>query len=124
AEEAEEALVSAPVAAPGHEVSQSALVNGEHAPHPVDDMAPEVAAARSSGPGYDIDALLAEVERYPVGNGASRWGVQAKAVSPEAVAPPQASGIAEPVREGDPAPDEPKFDVVEQAPLAYAPHPA
>jgi hypothetical protein len=35
---------------------------------------------------YGLDALLAEVERYPVGDGSGRWGVQSMPVAAEVVA--------------------------------------
>lgn len=74
---------------------------------------------------YGLDELLAEVEKYPVGDNSGRWGVQAQAASPDDLIPPpvaavESFAVADPVEE-KPVDDEPIFDVVEQAPLAYAP---
>ncbi|CAN7381461.1 SPOR domain-containing protein [Rhizobium sp. LjRoot254] len=80
-------------------------------------------ASQSPEHDYGLDALLAEVERYPVGDTTGRWGVQAKAATPDDLIQPPVSDV-ENVLDGLSQADEPKFDVVEQAPLAYAPHQA
>lgn len=44
------------------------------------------AAAQPSADNYGLDALLAEVERYPVGDSSGRWGVQSKSIAAEELA--------------------------------------
>ncbi|UVC10844.1 SPOR domain-containing protein [Rhizobium sp. TH2] len=98
----------------------------EHSAPPVADESQTYrspVASQSMGHDYGLDALLAEVERYPVGDTTGRWGVQAKAATPDDLIQPPVSDV-ENVLDGLSSADEPKFDVVEQAPLAYAPHQA
>lgn len=52
----------------------------------VDSAGDQRAEPPAPSDGYGLDALLAEVERYPVDSNVGRWGVQSKSVAAEEVA--------------------------------------
>lgn len=84
AHEVEQRLEPAARSWDGYDDAVTAAVS-ETVPMPVEDAPIEAVAVASptypSANDYGLDDLLAEVERYPVGDGSGRWGVQSKTAS-------------------------------------------